>query len=214
MPKSVNQYIKTSIDFWKLRPRKFHERERSDPLRYLPPYQFLWYNLSILFFLFSATLVVILTYFEDGWIMIIFSSVYMVVLVLDLIINTSLYTLLSKIWPIRGKSTFLSIFKSNCYTSSALIPPAALILIDFSIILVLNGNIDHINQTPLESSLKLFLIISIIISVPYTIIVWAVWQIPGIAVVNGVSTSRVFYGFFLWLLVLSGLTIPLEPLLP
>ena len=50
----TERYIRTFLEFWSLRPRRFMEALDRNPSRYLTPYQFFSHSLVIVFLLFVA----------------------------------------------------------------------------------------------------------------------------------------------------------------
>ena len=115
---------------------------------------------------------------------------YTAALILSLFLSALTYTIISKVWPVRGKASFLCILKFECYTLSITIP---YLIISF---IVLSALI--ISPADMEKHAFEWQIYDGVIYLIYALIASAIWEIPGIATINNVSLKRMWGGILLW----------------
>ncbi len=197
MPSYVEQigrYIRTVIDFWRLRPKRFMAAINDNPTRYLPPLQFLAFTVVIGFFVYSATFFLALLIAPETSAQIIqigsislegtarvFAIYVMALIIFILFVETILFRIISNIWPIKGGASFSAIFEFQCYMLATIVP---LILLD----LLLSPLIALEWVVGLKLSLGLLIgILSLLF-----------WQVPGIAIISGVTTGRLWGGVLFW----------------
>jgi len=194
----LDKYLTTFLDFWRLRPRKFLSLTREQPTRYLSPGQFVGVSSTIIVALIVVSLSVARLDIEKiaGFQMPSSEAVagrQLVFILALLFANTLFYRIVSRIWPIKGKGTLVSIFEFQCYLTALLVPMAAVdVLIDpITIAMVAHG-------TP-----------SWVLFIPGTIgftagsALFFLYQNPGLAELNGVSSLRMLFGSLFWMVVLS-----------
>lgn len=193
----AHRYVTTLVDFLRLRPRRFFVERDRDPSQYLSPYGFLAYSLGIgsiiLVATFSLSLSENLRIAGEAALTSDMASALatkqLTYLLFVLVLNSVFFRAISKFWPVRGSATILSIFQFQCYFLAIVLPLMALdlLLVPSLIALV------HQEIVPEWAG-------SIPAAIDFTIGILGaiVWQIPGVAVVNGVSTRRVWAGFLFW----------------
>lgn len=188
----LNRYINTFVDFWTLRPRRFVVACEQDPSKYLPPFQFWGISLGITFALFAAdiTLTMIVDP-SDATDTVGLQSADVIalwaltVLVVVTVVYSLFYRAVSRLWPIRGKGTFKSIFSLQCYTQAILIPLAAVLFI--------------VSPFLGENRLSFALVVGYF----YGLVTGFFWNLPAVAVANGVSTIRTIAGLLFWVFIVA-----------
>lgn len=195
----AERYIKTFIDFLALRPKSFLDARNREPSLYLTPYQFLVLTLIFGFFIYTSYfLLTQLTVHEaPGQAVEKAKAVafrMLALFVFLLFVNSLFIRAISRIWPLRGNATFSSIFQFHCYMPAILLPAMMLDLLLGPLLYELI----KIKILPAWSFLIL-LVLGAIIGLFGLIF----WNIPGIAVINGVSTKRVWASLVFWFIAPS-----------
>ena len=192
----LDKYVTTSLDFWRLRPRKFLSQAKEEPSRYLSPAQFAGVSSGIIIALAAVTLSVAHLDIEkiNGSSMPspeAFAVRTLVFLLSVLFANSLFYRVVSRFWPIRGKVTLVSVFEFQCYLSTVLVLASAVdVLIDpITISLVAHG----------APSWVLF--IPAAIGGVAGFVFFFLYQNPGVAQLNDVSSLRMFLGTLFWVVV-------------
>ena len=190
----IERYIKTFVDFLALRPKRFFNAKNSDPSLYLTPYQFLVVTLIIGFFIYvSAYLLTQLPVHETSGQHTKYAQAFayriLALLLLIVLVNSILFRAISRIWPLRGNATFSSIFELQCYMLATLLPA---MILDLVLGPLFNELIK--NEILQESSYLILFNLGNIIGLIGLIF----WNIPGVAVVNGVSIKRVWASYIFW----------------
>ena len=188
----IGRYVITFIDFWKLRPRRFVLSYEESPSKYLPPFQFWGFSLIILFALFVAEIALTIEISVDD-VRVMGQKVpaealatwHLTFLVFLTVVFSLLYRAVSRIWPIRGNATFRSILELQCYTHAILIPLAAFLFL--------------VSPFIGKESRVLW---GIVVTVVYSLLTVFPWNLPAVAVANGVSSLRMFAGMLFWVAVL------------
>ena len=185
----VDRYVRTFLDVWSLRPRRFMEGIDRNSSRYLGAYQFFFLSLSILFALYVAeiSLTQVLSASITGgqgeppsaraiatWGLTLFVVLFLV--------NSLVFLAISRLWPVRGTATFTSILKGQCYTVAIVLPFAAVVCLLSPFIVTLNIR---------ESTI-------IFVGLAWGVVVTFGWQLPAVAFANGVSTGRIVGGLLFW----------------
>ena len=133
----LGRYIRTVIDFWRFRPKRFMVAVNDSPARYLPPFQFLAFTVFIGFLAYSAAfflglLIAAETNAPIGSTSLegesrVLAIYVMALMIFILFVETVAFRILSNIWPIKGGASFLAIFEFQCYMLATTVP---LILLD------------------------------------------------------------------------------------
>ena len=200
MPLSIefaDHYVKTVLDFWLLRPRGFFAEKNRDPSRYLSPYQFLFATLSIGFVIYVAAFTLNLSATQaDPSSALVSAHVIRLLtfLVVLLFLNSLIFRAISRIWPVRGNATFSSIFGFQCYMQAILLPAMVLDLLLGSLLTELLAR---------ETLPAWSILIPATVGYVLGVVGLLFWNLPGIAVVNGVSMRRVLAGLLFWSVALG-----------
>lgn len=195
MGQVAHRFVTTVVDFWRLRPKRFLLKRDQDPSRYLTPYEFLATSLGLGFTMYVATISLIqsevykATGDQDGTSVEALATRLLAYLVAVLVLNSILFRAISRVWPVRGRATFLSIFQFQCYTLAIFLPGMALDLLFTP--LVVAGILRKI--IPDWSILVLIAPIAGI-----GLVGTLFWEFPGVAFLNGVSTRRLWAGYLFW----------------
>ena len=119
----LGPYIRTVIDFWRLRPKRFMAAVNDNPTRYLSPFQFLSFTVVIGFLAYSVAFflgLLVLTAAETSarigdisleWGSRVLATYVMALIIFILFVQTVAFRILSNIWPIKGGASFLAIFE-------------------------------------------------------------------------------------------------------
>ena len=192
----LGRYIRTVIDFWRLRPKRFMAAVNDNPTRYLPPFQFLAFTVVIGFLAYSAAFSLVLliaagTSAQIGnisleWAARTLATYVMALMIFILFVETVVFRILSNIWPIKGGASFSAIFEFQCYMLATIVPSILLDLLSSPLMAL-----EWVDK--LKGSLAILIGISSLLF----------WQLPGIAIINGVTMSRVFGGLLFWNVVLG-----------
>ena len=202
----IDRYIVTFLDLIRLRPRRFIVEKNRIPTGYMSPYQFLFASLSIVFIICATSISLERFVFSNA--LPAFPgkedlpspetiSVYLLTFTVAMMLLNSLYfRIVSRWWPIRGSATFRAIFKLQCYgIGIRLVPSMALQLI---MIPFLTGLV-AIEVLTFGS----YMIVCVAIGGLIGSVSLVLWDVPGVAAVNGVSTQRCWGGIAFWAFVLS-----------
>ena len=214
----VDRYAKTFFDFWLLRPRGFIAAKNRSPSNYLSPYQFLYACLSIVFVVYVVAVSLVATVSLVGTVSLeptaasiasttlagAISGLLLLVLITGLLWGALVFRTLTRVWPIRGSATFVSIFKFRCYMMAIWLPQIVLILFLslLPVVLVMLKQLSE--QGPIWNSISVeeisiwTSIAVLVIGVISSVLTLFFWELPGIAAVNGVSTLRVWAGLLFW----------------
>lgn len=193
----LDKFQTTFLDFWRLRPRTFLTQASVDRARYMPPAQFVGTSSILLL----AMLVVDVSLSHGDLEKLAGEKIaspealagrLLVFVIFILFLNTIFSRIISPQWPIRGRATLISIFEFQCYMTATLVPAGAIdVLLDPLLLhIVLNGAPYWILYIPLAIGYVLGLIF------------YFVYQNPGLAHLNGVSSLRMLLGTILWSTVL------------
>ena len=191
----VDRYAITFIDFWRLRPKRFIAAKNRDPNRYLSPYQFLYGSLCIEFGIYAAAFSLNQSeiYAVTGQPPITSANAlavrFLAYTFVMLIVGALGGRAVSRIWPVRGSATFSSIFEIQCYMLAIILP----VMIYDLLIGPLHTALVAREVLPAWS-----IVISYMVGVVIGTLGGLFWNIPGVAVVNGVSTRRMLSGVLLW----------------
>ena len=203
-------YLRTFYDFLVLRPRRFLAIRTTEPSRYLSPNKFLIISVIILLSLSSAAFLLLGAKIVDknnppplsiGEIARLFSMGIVLVMLINLIVVSLFFRVFSAIWPIKGKATFRSIFDLQCYMT-------AIHLIGFIIIFTIYiSNPEGSGPNQQLTGFDEFLLVLLFL---YMITASFIFNLPGLAAINGVSSLRVFAGFFFWCAIFGIITSPFQ----
>ena len=114
--------------------------------------------------------------------------------------DSMVFRAISRIWPVQGSASFSSIFELQCYTLALRLLPAT--VINLLLGPLLTALVAHNTLSESSSNLILFTTGAVI-----GVAVLLFWDFPGVAVLNGVSTRRVWAGFVFWLGVVLGIVV-------
>ena len=193
------RYILTSLDFWRLRPRRFMMRREARPSRYLSPVQFLlvsliiFFGLNFLIFSFPnvrESISWILSSDDPRMYGAVLAVLYTIV---ALLLGSILYLAISKLWPIRGPATYLQIIEFQCYMTAISLPMTGLMVVIAPCWRTFVGD-GSIGIEDLGLAINATIIL-------YSILTALFWQWPGIAVLNRTSTARIGLAVVFWLFV-------------
>ena len=193
----LDKYQITFIDFWRLRPRGFLIRVRAEPTKYLSAAQFMGVSSTLML----ALIVIAMSVNQQNIEKITGSKMaspealagrYLVMILVVLLGNTLLYRIISPRWPVRGKVNFVSLFEFQCYMVAILIP-----------FLVIDVVLDPIGISLVASKVapSWVLFIPAVIGGVAGFVCYFLYQNPGIAALNGVSSLRMFLGTAFWVMV-------------
>ena len=190
----VDRFARTSVDFWRLRPRDFVAATARGDSGYLSPYEFLGVFVSIGATIYTSAFGLALAAVQgDGaaaTVPVKALTVRLLTMVVAMVVVDALYVrAISRIWPVRGRATFPDILNFRLYALAALLPVMALDLL----------------AGPLVAGLV----------AQETLPIWSIWLpgiaggavglatyivkfVPGVAAVNEVSTSRMWAGLLFW----------------
>ena len=109
--------------------------------------------------------------------------------------NALVFRAISRIWNVRGNATFSSIFEFQCYMVAISLPTMALDLLlgPWLALLV------ELEILPAGSNILILASVAFVIDGAGLLF----WNFPRNAIVNGVSTRRVWAGFLFWPAVLG-----------
>ncbi len=202
----VDGFIKTVVEFWRLRPREFVAAIRRAEQGYLSPYKFLvvFFTLAGVAWGASLTLhqaVLKAAAMTGESIQVPVDSLVVMIVVISLasvVVSSLCIRTISRFWPIRGQATFVEILNFEIYTLAIALPMVAVDVI----------------VTPLLTLLEVLEIVppwSIFVQIATLWLAALVCNIakvmPGLAAVNGVSTARMWAGLLFWFFVLETVVI-------
>lgn len=197
----VDRYCVTVVDFWVKRPRKFLESRAVNPDRYLTPPQFLLSCMGIMMILIIANI----SFYEDLPKDVIEKipalelqakpkvlATRQAALMLSLVVFNSITLLVvSRLWPVRGKANLKDILFFQFYLFAVFLPFSVVELLGTPFLL------NYIRSAEQESAVLALLIMPMIGAIGGSV-VGLVYNLPGLAYLNGVSTSRFFWACMLW----------------
>ena len=191
----ADRFGSTFIDFWRLRPRRFLPAVKENPNKYLTPMLFLVISLGIAFILLAASIGLTQTALQKVGEKNLGDPEELTIRVLGfafvvLVVGSLFYRAIVSLWPIRGNASFRQIFDFQCYSTMIILIPLSVIglLIEPIIMELVLGQV----------------IPGWMIWIPHILgfvlgnLGWFFYVIPGIAVLNGVSTVRQVMGTFFW----------------
>ena len=178
----VERYIRTFLDCWTLRPRRFMEAIDLNPSRYLTPYRFFFYSLLILFTLFLAEAGLAQTALVEVPDPRAIATWALTLFVVFFLVNSLVLRAISRLRPVRGNATLVSILNGQCYTVAIVLPFTAVVFI----------------LSPFLAVLGISTCTIILIGFMWSVVVTFGWQLPLAALANGVSTGRIVGGLLLW----------------
>ena len=196
----VDNYIRTFIDFWRLRPRKFYLSVTKTPKKYLTAPQFLAASLALEFVLFVAALGLVSTVLKQTNTQGVtgeskdIAIQFIVFLVANLLFGSLCFRAISRIWPVRGKAAFLEIFGLQCYMMAIIVPVSGLDLL-------IGPTITKLVSTGILPAWCQLIQLVIGLMVGFAGLFF--WQYPGVAYLNGVSTGRLWFGSLFWSFILG-----------
>lgn len=191
----VDKYAKTFIDFWRLRPRRFFPAVDRSAEKYLTAPQFLVVSLGLVFAMLVASFALVQAGIDRAGVEMATATPealagrMVVFFVANLVVASLVFRAMSRVWPIKGSATFYSIFRLQCYMLSIIVPMAALDLLIGPIVAELIIN----DVLPVWS-----IFVQAGTGAIVGLVALFVYQIPGLAFLNDVSTGRV------WCSLLSG----------
>ncbi|MDD9983239.1 MAG: hypothetical protein OXU81_18090 [Gammaproteobacteria bacterium] len=194
----LSRYTHTAIDFWRLQPKYFIAAIGREPDRYLAPYPFFVGFLGIEFVLCTALFTVtqseVISVSEQVSAFAQAAAVRQLALItLAIVLNAVVFRALSRVWPIKGSATFRSVFAFQCYMSAIILPLTMLDLLVQPVIVGLNGG-----SMP-EWGIGMLVLFGLAVG-GFGLLFR---NFPGIAYINGVSTTRVFEGYVFWSVVVG-----------
>jgi len=117
-----------------------------------------------------------------------------VFLVVNLVLGSLAFRAISRIWPVKGIASFASIFELQCNMMAIVTPVAAVdILLDPILAELVVRDILPVWSLLVQASIG-----GIVGFAGFLF-----WNMPGVAQLNNVSTSRLWLGFLFWTVVLS-----------
>lgn len=197
----VDKFGKTFFDYWRLAPDRFIKAQRSQTEKYLSPYQFLGVCLILCF-----TMLLVQFGLIDGILVDVTGQKpatepkvragrLLVLFVFLTGISSIFVSIASRPWPIRRRVPVETVFKFMCFAQAAMLIPG----VAFDTLLM-----------PVVGELALREIIPYWITwIPFVIgllggtIIYFVYVLPGLALLAGVSKSRMFWGLFFWSFVIT-----------
>lgn len=195
----VNRYARTFFDFWCLRPRRFYNAKSSDSKNYLTPYEFLVGSLSIGFptYFTAFSLAQSKIHEVSGQPPVSGAEAlaiqFLALLVVLLFVNALLFRAVSRIWPVGGSASFSSIFEIQCYMMAIYLPA---MIMDLLLGPTLTGLLARQMVTPLSS------LIPFLLGLVLGVFGLVFWNLPGVALANGVSTRRMWAGYLFWISII------------
>ncbi len=191
----AGKYVSTFLEVWHFRPKVLLlERDRDQS--YLSPSVFLAATLGIVFgsILTAAMLSQLLIWGSPAEPSLTADKAVGVatalLVFLILLVNSLFYRIISPLWPVRGTATFTSMFSVQCYTLAIGVASSAMLSVLYVPLLEVLVAAGHLERT------ASFWIPGAIGGLFGTIS--AFWSVSGLAVVNGVSTARMWAGLLLW----------------
>ena len=196
----VDRFARTSVDFWRLRPRDFVAATARGDSGYLSPYEFLVVFLFIGATIYSSAAALALAAVQDATGASVTAPVnalavrLLTMVVAKVVVNALYVRAISRIWPVRGRATFPDILQFRLYALAALLPVMVLDLLAGPLLAGLVAQ-----ETVPIWSIWLPGIAGFAIGLVTDVIKW----VPGVAAINGVSTSRMWAGLLLWPIIVS-----------
>ena len=196
----ADRYVKTVIDFWRLRPRRFFPALDTSSTRYLTAPQFLAVSIGLMFAVYAASYALTSTALERAGAGELIESpdaeaLRIVVFFLANLVAATLFLRgISRVWPIKGSATFESIFKLQCYMMAIFVPVAAVDLLVGPIMaeMIVRGFIS-------ETSI----LINISAGMAIGLLAFILYQVPGVAFLNDTSIGRIYAGLVFWVVALG-----------
>ena len=192
----AENYLVTTLDFWRLRPKRFMAAKRQNPTRYMPPYQFLVLSLGIAFLCYVAAYFLSLSLnlsepnANPEALARVLALRLVTYLCFVLLLSSLFYRAISRIWPISGRASFLSILEMQCYMQAIWLPIYALDLF----LIPLFTDLEATEVLSRRGADITFLVLGTIFGTVLSLF----WLIPGVATVNGVSAARIWAGLLFW----------------
>lgn len=196
----VDKYARTLIDFWRLRPRRFFLSVTKTPKKYLTAPQFLASSSALAFALLVASIGLVSAVLKQSDAQGTTAepkalAVQVVVFVIaNLLLGSLYFRAISRVWPVKGKAAFSSIFELQCYMMAIIVPLSAFDLLVGPTI----ANLVSMYILPAWCQF-----VQPVIGLMIGLAGLFFWQFPGVAFLNGVSTGRIWLGFFFWNFILG-----------
>ena len=197
----ADKFGRTFFDYWRLAPGRFLEAQRSEPEKYLPPYQFLCVCLTL-----SFSMLLIEFGLIDGVLLEITghkpaaepmarAGRLLILLVSITAISSLFVSFASRPWPIRRRVPVRTIFEFMSFAQAALMIPAA--AFDTLVMPI-------IGELALREIIPSWTIwIPMVIGLLGGITIYFVYVLPGLAILARTSRSRMFWGLTFWSFVLT-----------
>lgn len=198
----VDRYARTFFDMWRLGPRQFLLTQQNSPGTYLSAYQFLVVSLGLILAMTIPAISLSQAEFKDVGDAIstaldpkALASLSIVVLIVELGINSFLYYLCARLPPVRTRPSMSALFEVNCYLLSTAIPITAI----SSLVMPFVAAFAAYHLVPVWT-----LFIPSGLSLLLGLVLFFVYTNPGMAYVSGVSSARMLAALaLLW--VIAGL---------
>ncbi len=194
----ADRFARTSIDFWRLRPRDFVAATAATTRSadgYLSPYEFLavFWVIGTGIYAVTITLVFSAAFGRDielSELWVGAAAFRTLALVVFLVVVNAVYVrAISRFWPVRGRAKFTDILEYQIYALAMVLP---IMVIDLLVLPLLVWLIAE----EIVSAWSLLLYVAAAFG--FGFVVQIVKDIPGVAAVNGVSTARMWGGLLFW----------------